>query len=107
MVEIPHAKFQLGRVVGTPAALEAIRDSGEGVWAFLARHLAGDWGLVCQEDRRRNDEAVKDGSRLLSAYQTARGVRIWVVTEAADGRGKRASTCLLLPEECASCHGAG
>jgi hypothetical protein len=99
MVEIPQNRFELGQVVGTPAALEAIRESGQRVWDFLVRHLAGDWGNLCAEDKRLNDAAVLDGGRLLSAYTTARGVRVWVLTEAADDRGRRAATCLLLPEE--------
>ena len=41
-----------------------------------------------------NDEAVKDGDRLLSAYLTLKGKKLWVITEA-----DRSSTTLLLPEE--------
>jgi hypothetical protein len=29
--------------------------------------MAGDWGIVSEEDKRLNDEALQDGSRLLSA----------------------------------------
>jgi hypothetical protein len=43
---------------------------------------------------RANDRALRDGGRLLSAYRTARGTRLWVITEA-----DRSSTCILLPEE--------
>jgi hypothetical protein len=76
MVEIPQGRFPLGRVVGTPAALEALGDSGEGPWTFLARHLSGDWGEVCAEHRRLNDEALEQSGRLLSAYRTARGIKL-------------------------------
>ena len=41
-----------------------------------------------------NDEAVRDGSRLLSAYPTPAGDRLWVITEA-----DRSSTCVLTPDE--------
>lgn len=34
----------------------------------LKRHLTGDWGSVCREDRQSNDIAVQDGGRVLSAY---------------------------------------
>jgi hypothetical protein len=94
MVPIPSGKFPLGRVGGTPAALEAVRDSGESPWTFLARHLSGDWGEVCAEDKRLNDEAVKVGTRIVSAYRTAKRVRLWIITEA-----DRSPTTLLLPEE--------
>lgn len=66
---------------------------------FLSRHLNGDWGTVCDEDKEANDQSLVDGSRLLSAYTTAKGTRIWIITDAKDDRGQRAATTLLLPEE--------
>lgn len=92
-------KFSLGRVVATPGALEAMSAAGQTPLDFLARHSQGDWGEVCDEDKALNDEALKDGSRLLSAYMMANGTKIWVVTEAADDAGQRAATTILLPEE--------
>jgi hypothetical protein len=44
-------------------------------------------------DRRANDRAVRDGDRVLSAYETAAG-RVWIITE-----WDRSATTLLLPEE--------
>jgi hypothetical protein len=88
-----HA-LPLGRLVATPRALEALRESEETALQFLGRHAQGDWGEVCKEDRRANDRALRDGGRLLSAYRTAQGTRLWVITEA-----DRSSTCILLPEE--------
>jgi len=89
-----QTKFPLGHVVATPGALELLHDSGESPSIFLSRHSQGDWGEVCQEDRQLNDQALVDGSRLLSAYRTAKGERLWVITEA-----DRSSTCLLRPDE--------
>jgi hypothetical protein len=88
------ARFSLGQLVATPGALEALRRSGQSPAEFLARHARCDWGDVCAEDKRLNDEALVDGSRLLSAYRTAKGEKLWVITEA-----DRSSTCLLLPDE--------
>ena len=85
--------------MATPGALQALADSGESPGQFIARHARGDWGEVCAEDARLNDEAVKDGSRILSAYRTAKGERIWIITEAADDSGNRAATTILLPDE--------
>jgi hypothetical protein len=93
------AKFSLGQIVATPGALEAIRDAGQSPADFLARHVTGDWGDLCDDDRRLNNLALIDGSRLLSAYVTSRGERLWVISEAADESGRRTSTCLLLPSE--------
>ena len=87
-------KFPLGRLAATPAALRAMAASGQTPAFFLAKHLAGDWGEVGAEDRRANDEALLHGGRLLSAYKTLKGVRLWVITEA-----DRGSTVVLLPEE--------
>jgi hypothetical protein len=92
-------KFSLGQIVGTPAALKAIDEAGQSPEFFLAKHVAGDWGEVCEEDKRLNDQALIDGSRLLSAYRTLRGERIWVITEAADDAGNRVASTLLLPQE--------
>jgi hypothetical protein len=88
------AKFSLGRLVATPGALEALARSGQSPDFFLEKHLRGDWGEVDDEDWKLNDQALVDGSRLLSAYTTLKGVRLWVVTEA-----DRSSTCVLRPEE--------
>jgi hypothetical protein len=96
---IASPKFALGREVATPAALSAIHQAGQRVRQLLARHASGDWGDLDDEDKRLNEEALKDGSRLLSAYVLRSGVRVWVITEAVDDAGGRASTCLLLPEE--------
>jgi hypothetical protein len=94
-----NAKFHPGQVVATPDALEALAQSGQEPTFFLARHLQGDWGEVDAEDWKLNDQALLDGSRILSAYRTLKGVKVWVLTEAAGDDGLRASTCILLPEE--------
>jgi len=92
-------KFSLGRLVATPGAIEAMRKSGQTPAFFLGQHASGNWGIVDEEDWRLNDEALKDGSRILSAYLTLRGKRLWIITEAAADNGHRAATTLLLPEE--------
>ena len=70
---------------------------------LLNRHVSGDWGDVCDEDKQLNDESVKDGSRILSAYTFHKPLvglwKLWVITEAADDNGHRAATTILLPEE--------
>src|SRR5438874_867298 len=94
-----NAKFQPGRLVATPGALEALAQSGQTPDLFLDKHLGGDWGEVDEDDGNRNDQALVDGSRVFSAYRTLKGVKIWVITEAVGDDGKRASTCILLPDE--------
>ena len=89
-----HPKFPLGQTVATPGALAALQEAGQSPAGFLSRHVSADWGEICAEDKRLNDEALVNGERVLSAYRTARNVRIWLITEA-----DRSSTCILLPEE--------
>lgn len=93
------ARFPLGRLAATPGALEALAASGQTAEFFLARHASGDYGEVNEEDRQSNDEALVHGDRILSAYRTLKGVRVWVITEAADDSGHRAATTILLPDE--------
>ena len=87
-------KFEPGRIVATPGALEAFRASGDDPLAYLARHLAGDWGDVDEHDRRENELSLQNGWRILSCYRMNNGTRFWIITEA-----DRSSTCILLPEE--------
>jgi hypothetical protein len=92
--------FELGQIVATPGALEATTDAQR--LEYLARHSIGDWGYVCAEDRDSNDEAVKDGGRILSAYpldpaKPCKGFgenTLWIITE-----GDRSVTTFLLPDE--------
>lgn len=88
------ARFPLGQVVATPGALQALTDAGDSPASFLRRHVVGDWGELDEEDRQENERSVSDGCRLLSAYTTSTGIRIWIITEA-----DRSATTLLLPSE--------
>jgi len=96
---MPTPKFKLGCIVATSGASEALKRSGESALIFLHRHATGDWGEVGEEDWQLNNEALKDGSRLLSAYQTRLGDRLWIITEAEDDEGRRACTTILTPTE--------
>jgi hypothetical protein len=86
--------FPLGRIVGTPGAIEALREAGQPASPLFAKHQGGDWGEMCDEDKKQNDEALKDGGRLMSCYYLTSGVKVWVITEA-----DRSATTILLPSE--------
>ena len=90
--------FALGQVVGTPCALELLEQHGMSPSQLLSRHAACDWGDLCLEDKQLNDEALSDGSRILSSYKLG-SEKLWIITEAADDCGQRAATTLLLPSE--------
>jgi len=89
----------LGQIVATPGALAALAAADTTPTALLRRHAAGDWGDLDPHDRAANDAALRDGSRLLSAYTLAHGVTLWIITEAAADDGHRPATTLLLPQE--------
>lgn len=84
--------FSRGRTVVTPAALDAIPD--EEIALAIARHERGDWGLISEHDRAENERSLQEGFRLLSVYESADGVRYWIITEA-----DRSVTTVLLPDE--------
>jgi hypothetical protein len=91
--------FSLGCVVATRGAAEATTEEYQ--TKCLHRHLSGDWGHVCDEDKATNDEAVKAGFRILSAYPLDEskpckgfGDTLWIITEA-----DRSITTFLLPDE--------
>jgi hypothetical protein len=86
--------FSLGQLVATPGALAALEKSGQGPLDFLSRHVQGDWGDLCEEDRRENQFSLERGFRLLSSYRTLADVKLYVITEA-----DRSVTTILLPEE--------
>ncbi|MGH9631735.1 MAG: hypothetical protein ACRD7E_25795 [Bryobacteraceae bacterium] len=94
MAHVPRAKFALGQIVATPGALDALQQTGESPWTFLARHVSGDWGDLNDEDRREIELSLIGGFRLLSAYRLSDQTKIWIITEA-----DRSATTLLLPSE--------
>jgi hypothetical protein len=83
----------LGKVVATPGAMKLLSETGEDVFFYLARHATGDWGELCEYDRRQNQIALREGYRILSSYPVGGG-KIWVITEA-----DKSVTTILLPED--------
>jgi hypothetical protein len=86
-VEVP-----LGRLVATPNAVESLPP--EDIQAALRRHVTGDWGDLCTEDKLANENALLRGDRLFSAYHSETGVKFYVITE-----WDRSITTVLLPED--------
>lgn len=96
-------RFPLGKVYCTPGALEALERLQVNPLALLGRHISGDSGCLCSEDALANEQALRDGSRIFSAYElasnsdtasTGESLKIWVITEA-----DRSATTILLPDE--------
>ena len=87
-------KFYPGQIVATRGAVDAFVASGDSPYAYLLRHVAGDWGEIDPDDAIENDVSLQRGFRLLSSYRLSNGVTVWCITEA-----DRSVTTFLLPEE--------
>jgi hypothetical protein len=86
------SKFPLGQTVITRNAMDKLHP--EDIPIALGRHVSGDWGDVCDEDRRENELSLAKGFRLLSVYRDRNDVKFWIITEA-----DRSATTVLLPED--------
>lgn len=84
--------IELGALLITPRAQETIDPAD--VFEAIQRHSMGDWGDLCDEDRRENEVSIQNGFRVLSAYSDRRGAKFWIITEA-----DRSSTTVLLPDD--------
>jgi hypothetical protein len=87
-------KFELGRIVTTPGALEALELPGQDAAFFLDKHAQGDWGDVAPDDQAENEKALQDGGRLVSLHMTLKGDALLIITEA-----DHSLTTLLTPDE--------
>ena len=89
--EIMQPRFPVGMTYATPGAL-ALEVN---LTRYLHRHHCGDWGdELCAEDKAANEQALQDGSRLLSCYRTPAGDRLYIITE-----WDRSMTTIMLPSE--------
>jgi len=96
MTETPNPKprFELGQIVATPNAIQALEAHNIQPQTLIERHARGDWGELSPEDAHANEIALQQGDRLLSSYAIAPEIKIWLITEA-----DRSSTALLLPTD--------
>lgn len=97
---VQHVSFDLGKIVATPGALDALGRNDESGMSLVRRHAKGDWGEIDAEDQETNMKALETGTRLMSSYTLNDGTVLWVITDAeTDDRHRRQATTLLLPEE--------
>ncbi|MDO3558655.1 hypothetical protein [Ralstonia pseudosolanacearum] len=92
--ELPRPRLSLGRLLATPAAINALQAADVSLFALVNRHARGDWGDVADEDRQHNDWAAMAGERVLSSYSLPNGQTVWLITE-----WDRLSTTVLLPDD--------
>ena len=90
-------KFNPGQMVLTRGVNDLIADNEEfakHVMLSIRRHMDGDWGDVCDDDRVTNEMALQGGDRLFSVYKKDGVPTIWIITE-----WDRSVTTVLFPEE--------
>ena len=99
----PLPRFELGQLCNTPGAQAVLERYQVNPFELIGRHVRGDWGDVYPKDAQFNDEALRLGERVLSAYVlqppagedgTLTTAKVWLITEA-----DRSVTTILLPKE--------
>lgn len=95
---IKGRRVTLGSVVVTCGVDEMMKSDfvfKEWVKICLGKYINCDWGDTCDEDRQSNDDALKEGERILAVYiQPKTGTKIWIITE-----WDRSVTTVLFPSE--------
>ena len=86
--------FPMGAIEPTEHALLAIEAAGKTLPDLIQRHAAGIWGDLDKDARWLNEEHLKMGGQLLSAYLLPPGVMVWIVTNT-----ERNLTEVMLREE--------
>jgi len=99
----PKFKFQPGQIVATPGAQDFMEEHGINPMDLLKRHLSGDYGDLCDSDKKENEKGCADNDcpggdpdnrlRQMSSYNYG-DEKIWIITEF-----DRSCTTFLLPEE--------
>ena len=90
--ESPVLVLDFGVVCVTQGATDRLNK--DDVRNALSRHICGDWGIVEMDDWYQNDNSLRNGFRILSAYVDRNSQKFWIVTE-----GDRSTTTIMLPEE--------
>ena len=91
-------KFELGNLVATASIDERMKKDQSFlrfIQVSLGRYVNCDWGDLDEEDKKRNDEAVRIGEMILAAYiYPETKEKIWIITE-----WDRSCTTILYPHE--------
>lgn len=90
--------FETGKTVFTTNMFNRVTED-IGFYNFVMESLEKyqncDWGDTCEEDQEENNDAVKNGERILAVYICpVTGESIWIITE-----WDRSITTVLFPDE--------
>ena len=87
-------KFALGQLVATRGVHAYLDEHNINILPYIASHVSGDWGEVCEDDAKSNEDALVNGDRIMSVYTLRTTEKIWIITEA-----DRRATTVLFPHE--------
>jgi len=88
--------MELGKIVWTRGINERVAKDlkfAEFVEASFKRYCKEDFGELCDEDKKENELALKEGNRVFASYEYNEE-RIWIITE-----WDRSVTTILFPDE--------
>lgn len=94
---VSGGKFSLGQMVMTRGVVDRCAEDSKFsafILSSMGRHARGDWGDLCEEDKKENEYALGKYLRLFSAYKMEGLPKIWIITEA-----DRSVTTCLFPDE--------
>lgn len=103
---LPESKFDHGKIVATKAVTDAMALSPtfrDFVTKALAKYFLCNWGDLNASDWQLNNQAVRDGDRILAAYDFSKtgltGIihgptKIYIITEP-----DRSATTVLFSDE--------
>ena len=61
--------FPLGQIVATPAVIAHFNEHRQSILPLLRRHVSGDWGELCAEDKAENALSVQQGFHSVALYR--------------------------------------
>lgn len=97
IINLKDMKFPVGEVVVTSGVHNLIQTNADFalfVSKSFTKHCNGDWGDLCEEDKKTNEEALKYHYRILSKYEFNGETSIYIITE-----WDRSVTTILFPSE--------
>ncbi len=92
--------FSLGNCHLTRGISKLLQQHSLPIYDYLCRHQCGDYGIISPEDAAKNQQAVQQGTPVLSVFlvkaknATDKDIKIWVTTDI-----EFCLTTVSLPEE--------
>ena len=66
-------RIEFYMTAGIAADMDADKHFAGAIGHIIHRFLTDDWGILCEEDCKLNEQAKKKGGRIMGAYNTQRG----------------------------------